>query len=905
MCNVPRLGLRAALLGLLLSNAAWSATGDGPSRPPQALAAPGFAAASAALSRSEIVQRGYGKFDRTLIEIAEATRKASAGQAARAVQAAVPQARLALSVPSAVPSVLVEINVTGDAATVERSLRGLGVERSAHFRNRISAWLPSDRLVAAGAIAEVRRMHASMMRAQAGSVMTQGDFFQRSEALRASTLRAGLVGNGVTVGVMSDSYGCTSSVRSADQDVASGDLPPDVTVLSELSGCLGASDEGRAMMQIVHDIAPGAKLKFYSAFNGEADFANGILALAAAGAQVIVDDVLYFDEPFFQDGIIAQAVDTVAAQGVSYFSAAGNQARQSYEGAFVDSGLTGPVGSEIAGMRLMRFDVGGVVPSPILPFTFAAGSSQTFILQWDEPFASAGGSGARNALNLCYTDLQSGPLLAANILNCTGPNTIGDDPFLMFTANFSPPNATLGGIVIALASGTPPGRVKLLFPDIVPDRYATSSGASFGHSRARGAVSVGASYFRANPLCQPQQYTNYTLESFSSSGGTPILFDAKGARLATAEQRQKPNIVAPDGGSTTFFYSPLGARSGSLPACVNTDASYNFFGTSAAAPHAAGIAALLLEAQPAASPSMIRDALQKTAIDMGTPGVDDDTGYGFVQADAALAALMPALQVSASSLSLGDARVGSASPAVTIQLSNTGGSPLQLPAISPPSGFAIAGGSCWPAGIASQLAPSTSCTFTVSATPSAEGAQSATLVIASDAPSGPAQVQLSARGVAAKLSLDRSSLAFGQLQIQGSGATQTVTLSNTGTAVLNLLNLAVSGEGYELQHDCGSAIAVGGQCTATVRFTPTRTGETDGTLSIASDAVNAATASVALSGSGLASSTPPPSPSPSPAPAAGGGGSGGGAFGLWLLLPGFAAAWRQRRRRAASARPGA
>ncbi|MFX8653211.1 hypothetical protein ABTM19_21010, partial [Acinetobacter baumannii] len=82
---------------------------------------------------------------------------------------------------------------------------------------------------------------------------------------------------------------------------------------------------------------------------------------------------------------------------------------------------------------------------------------------------------------------------------------------------------------------------------------------------------------------------------------------------------------------------------------------------------------------------------------------DDDTGYGFVQADAALAALMPALQVSASSLSLGDARVGSASPAVTIQLSNTGGSPLQLPAIAAPSGFAIAGGSCWPAGIASQL----------------------------------------------------------------------------------------------------------------------------------------------------------------------------------------------------------
>lgn len=900
MCKPSRRGAAAMLLGLILSTTAWAAALDRPGRPPQMRDVQGFTAPAAALSRSEILQRGYGKFDRALIAIAEATRKAGAGQAARAVQAAVPQARLAMSVPSAVPSVLVEINVRGDAAAVERTLRGLGAQRSAHFRNRVSAWLPSDRLVAAGAVAEVRRMQASMMRAQAGSVMTQGDFFQRSEALRASTLRAGLAGRGVTVGVMSDSYGCTSDIRSVDQDVASGDLPPDVEVLSELSGCFGATDEGRAMMQIVHDIAPGATLKFYSAFNGEADFANGILALAAAGAQVIVDDVLYFDEPYFQDGIVAQAVDTVVSQGVTYVSAAGNQARQSYEGAFVDSGLTGPVGSEIEGMRLMRFDLGGLVPSPILPFTFAAGSSQSFMLQWDEPYASAGGSGARNALNLCYTSVQAGPLLAANILHCTGPNAIGDDPFLSFTANFSPPDATLGGIVVALASGTPPGRLKIVFPGLVPDQHGTDSGASFGHSRARGALSIGASYFRANPLCLPQQYANYTLEDFSSAGGTPFLFDATGARLAAPELRQKPNLVGPDGGSTTFFYAPLGARGGSLPACVNADTSYNFFGTSAAAPHVAGIAALLREAQPAATPAMIRDALQSTAIDMGTPGVDDDSGYGFVQADAALAALLPALQVSAASLSFGDARVGGPSPALSLQLANTGGSPLQLPVITAPSGFAIDGGSCWPvAGTAAQLAPAARCTFTVSATPSAEGTQSATLVIASDAPGGSVPVQLDARGVAARLNLDRSSLAFGELQMQGGSATQTVTLANTGTAVLNLLSLTVSGEGYALQHDCGSAIAIGSQCTATVRFTPTRIGETVGSLSIASDAVNAATATVAMSGSGLAA----PSPTPSPGPAAA---SGGGAFGLWLLSPGFAVAWLRRRRAqaAASARQG-
>jgi hypothetical protein len=80
------------------------------------------------------------------------------------------------------------------------------------------------------------------------------------------------------------------------------------------------------MMQIVHDIAPGSDLAFYTAFNSEQDFANGILALAAAGCKVIVDDVAYFDEPFFQNGIVAQAIEAVEAQGVVYVTAAGNNA---------------------------------------------------------------------------------------------------------------------------------------------------------------------------------------------------------------------------------------------------------------------------------------------------------------------------------------------------------------------------------------------------------------------------------------------------------------------------------------------------------------------------------------------------------------------------------------------------
>ncbi len=96
------------------------------------------------------------------------------------------------------------------------------------------------------------------------------------------------------------------------------------------------------MMQIIHDVAPGASQAFHSAFNGSAAFASGIIDLATvAGADIINDDIIYFAEPMFQDGIIAQAVDSVKAMGVAYFSAAGNQADESYEDSFSNSGVSG------------------------------------------------------------------------------------------------------------------------------------------------------------------------------------------------------------------------------------------------------------------------------------------------------------------------------------------------------------------------------------------------------------------------------------------------------------------------------------------------------------------------------------------------------------------------------------
>lgn len=160
----------------------------------------------------------------------------------------------------------------------------------------------------------------------AGDATSQADFIHEADRVRAS-LPTGYDGTGVKVGVLSDSY---NNLGGANSDVTSGDLPAGVNVLEDFGS--GGSDEGRAMLQLIHDLAPGADLSFATAFTGENGFADNIRALAADGADIIVDDVIYFAEPMFQDGVVALAVDDVVTNnGVAYFSSAGNNADKSYE----------------------------------------------------------------------------------------------------------------------------------------------------------------------------------------------------------------------------------------------------------------------------------------------------------------------------------------------------------------------------------------------------------------------------------------------------------------------------------------------------------------------------------------------------------------------------------------------
>ena len=452
-----------------------------------------------------------------------------------------------------------------------------------------------------------------------GSTTSQADVATQADLARENF---DVTGEGVTIGILSDSY---DNLGGANSDLASGDLPSDINVLSDLSQ--GGSDEGRAMLQLVHDLAPDADLAFHTAFGGKTDFAQGILALADAGADIIVDDVVYLNEPFFQDGIVAQSVDQVVEEGVAYFSSAGNSGRQSYESEFRASGQIFDLGR--FQLEAHDFDPSSGVDL-FQEITVPTGAQVSFSFQWDDPFFSASGNtGATNDVDIFLLDEDNTSILAGSL-----DFNIGNDPVEIFSfVNDGSFNSNQFNLAIGktLNSGTPDLMKYVGFGNFSIEEFDTQSSTIFGHANAEGAEAVGAAFFQDTPAfgTNPPE-----IENFSSAGNTPILYDIEGNRLEEAEIRQKPEIVAPDGTNTTFFGSDLSS---------DRDFDPNFFGTSAAAPHAAAVAGLLKEADPSFTPTEIYNLLETTAIDMDDPsteefdvGYDEATGYGLIQADQAL-----------------------------------------------------------------------------------------------------------------------------------------------------------------------------------------------------------------------------------------------------------------------------
>ena len=541
-----------------------------------------------------------GKLDGSLTSVAQSYPNIST---VRDLHTLNPAARFRLSTPTTTPEVLIDAIAKGDPQTLKTSLANLGMRDIAVFSNDVSGWVPVDQLANASALAEMHFARAAMPRTRSSVVATQGDFVQLTEQVRATY--PALTGTGVTVGVLSDSFNCFAQYAgkipasgfngyqpfgytatyaddqtpSTGQATSSAALPAGVNVTEEASCTnygapyqLPFTDEGRAILQIVHAVAPDASLAFHTAVNGEADFANGILALANAGAKVIDDDVGYPDEPFFQDGLIAQAVNTVAAEGVAYFSSAGNDGHLSYENTSPSFPVAG-TGSQ-ANEKLLNFDPSGKTSTTTLPLTIAPlrpGDFVYLVVEWDQPYVtgSPNSGGATSSIDICMQG-NTGDLVTDNnsfpsSVTCTGGSGIAQDPvqYLIIGNPANASKATLAEnvtITIGLVNGgTTPGRVKFVLEDdgagsSITSPFNTNSPTIQGHPGAATAAAVGAAFYFNTPQCGT---TPATLESFSSAGGDPILFDTSGNRLPNETVRPKPDFVGPDGVNTTMLFAPL------------------------------------------------------------------------------------------------------------------------------------------------------------------------------------------------------------------------------------------------------------------------------------------------------------------------------------------------------------
>ncbi len=464
-------------------------------------------------------------------------------------------------------------------------------------------------------------------RALVGSVTSQGDVTHRADQVR-STL--GATGAGVKVGVLSD------GVTSLPLLQASGDLPA-VTVLP---GQAGVGDEGSAMLEIVHDVAPDAQLYFASAFNGITSFAQNIKDLKTAGCDIIIDDVSYFAETPFQKGqapsvvsdtnggIVTQAVVDVTAAGAFYFSSAANSGSKdkntsgTWEGDFADGGA---VAAPIAGTGNFH-NFGGQNFDVVTASGFGA------TLHWSDPLGASVNDYDMFLLN------SAGTLV---LTSSTNLQTGSQDPFeIMGTAV----NDRI--VIVKRAPGGVPAAARFLHLDTLGGLLSISTaGNTHGHNAPPGpyafgvaatpaAAAIGAPPNPTGPFPSPFSGSN-TLELFSSDGPRHFFYNADSTQITPGnvsstggEVQQKPDFTAADG--------VLCGAQGFSP----------FFGTSAAAPHAGAIAALVKSAAPGATQVQLKSFLLTGVIDIEGAGVDRDSGAGILDALSAVQATGTAAQAS-------------------------------------------------------------------------------------------------------------------------------------------------------------------------------------------------------------------------------------------------------------------
>jgi hypothetical protein len=432
----------------------------------------------------------------------------------------------------------------------------------------VQAWVPYDEVETIAALDFVARIRPpDYATRQVGSRTTLGDSILKADVAR-STL--GFTGAGVKIGVISDG---ARDVRSAQ---ATGDLPSSIRIFGSCRESASDCNEGTALMEIIYDLAPGATLGF-GAVSTSLEFVARVDQLKSWGAKVIVDDLAFFGEPFFEDGPVALAYADALAQGIVLISAAGNEGRTHYQQPYLDSN------------GFHNFTPGGT--DLTLRFSGESLSEPLIVLQWSSQFGAS-----TDDYDLCVVQDDGGEI------GCSRNRQDGTQDPVEALGLFCPSFFfnCVGNIKIQRISGS--GQtLELFLLGMLPGQAMNDGDAVVGHADVPGVISVGA--IAANDP------GNLLIEPASSRGPSTITFPAP-------EQRATPVVTAVDCVAVT--------GAGEFPR--------NFCGTSAAAAHVAGVVALLLEARPQLTPAQVKDILQRTAADRGAPGYDYMFGSGLVNA---------------------------------------------------------------------------------------------------------------------------------------------------------------------------------------------------------------------------------------------------------------------------------
>ncbi len=575
----------------------------------------------------------------------------------------------------------ITLDVAGltDAVLREISATGATVFHSNAKWNSVSLHATIEEIDALVQLGPVRLIHLAQRphTRQAGVSGNQADADQNADQARAAT---GVSGAGQKIGVVSNSCNQTSigpgtltgtvpnAILSGMKNQMSGDLPAQIQVIdlgpNDVVATDGSyADEGSAMMELIHDTAPNATLAFASAYSTQTVFADNLLKLGKAGCTITCDDVGYYEEPYFQDGPIAQAIATNYALGIPHFAATGNDYDNGIMGTFkpvntansTDSGITPPNGDDFH-----DWGIGGSTPG-FLPVDILAGHTFTPVLQWNQPFQSYNlGAGASVDLNMYLFDA---PSAAANVLASSealqfGGAIPGGDPLEEFNGGNGYVNNSSSTQRVYLAINHFAGlRANTFFRIVITDRtgFSFPSGGAgaisiYGHPASEQCIGCAAIYSAEieSGIGYGADSTHIHVEAFSSLGGSgangiPFFFDIKGNALSGAPQRRnKPDISSVDGCTTSFFRNEFHALLGgnNYPPLSNHYPS--FFGTSAAAPNAAAVAALLRERAALSTPAQIKNALQTTArlSVLGVPVTPPDRiGAGLIDAYAAIQAM--------------------------------------------------------------------------------------------------------------------------------------------------------------------------------------------------------------------------------------------------------------------------